>query len=271
MMKKISVLLVCLLIFAFSCSAAGLYEFTEDKMGEGYWLNWGAPQKQTDGSYLLTTEGGGIGAFGDKDGIFNKEVRMNMRIRFGDWGIITFRAKEADRGVGAGQQGYGVTYANEGGQPIWYLTKWKLDGTSEPITAQSTVKDAMENKYGLAGGHAIIYPQSSEQYYDYRVGVFNENNGVRITFKINDELLWDVTDTDNPFTEPGYIFFQSSADWRFMPVAKPEDPLPTQPNETVPAPAPTLPQTGGTSSVLMVSGACCLLGSLLFDKRKKSS
>ena len=268
MMKKISVLLACLIILALGCNAAGLYEFTEDKMGESYWLNWGAPQKQSDGSYLLTTEGGGIGAFGDKEGIFDKEVQMSLRIAFGDWGIITFRAKEADRGVGAGQQGYGVTYANEGGQPIWYLAKWNLDGTSSPITPQSTVKDEMENKYGLAGGHAIIYPQTSTDYYDYRVGVFNEDNGVRITFKINGELIWDVTDTDSPFTEPGYIFFQSSADWRFMPIAKTEQ---APPQQTVPTPAPTLPQTGGTSSVLTVSGACCLLGSLLFDKRKKSS
>ena len=204
-------------------------------------------------------DGGTVTVLNDTESIHNKIVEFEAKVGSSDSFSLQLRSKLPTIVNNDGNSDYGFFIS--GGKA--YIRKW-VDGA-----------------IGYQWEADTDFSFDKRTFYNVKLAAIDQDDGsVKLSMWIDDELIVEGVDSDNPFTDPGYLVFWCQGrvvlrDFGELPAetapaTTPAETVPaTVPAETAPAttPAATTPTTGGIS-LIAVAGLGLVAASLASKKRK---
>ena len=243
-MKKIMALVFAVaFVLSMGALAADTYKLTGERLADvTIWnADWASAYLQgydasTKELTMQGADGGTVTVLNDIESIHNKIVEFEAKTGSGDSFSLQLRSKLPTIVNNDGNSDYGFFIS--GGKA--YIRKW-VDGA-----------------IGYQWEADTDFSFDKRTFYNVKLAAIDQDDGsVKLSMWIDDELVVEGIDSDNPFTDPGYLVFWCQGrvvlrDFGELPAGEhtPAAPAETAPAETTPAetapatvPAETAPAT----------------------------
>ena len=174
-----------------------MFEMTASQVANGPWSqSWGAYGSLLDNGIRLL--GGGaelsLGCYTGKDAVFDKLVSMDLALQLSGSLSINFRIP-MDSGVDLGNPAYTFVFS-----------------PGAEMTVQA-YKNTTVGAFALGDAVSVGAAVEPGDFNNYRFGVLNEEDTVRMLLYVNEQLVLDRVDEDPAadMLDAGNIFFQGAA------------------------------------------------------------